>query len=104
MKRYYWEGYSGLNQYDFVNRALPLINGFGDILSINRFSDLALGLLIEIDTSRINELYRALSAHLPISGYEGVDTGSDAGAYLSLSITFIEGTGDAKIEVPAVPG
>jgi len=93
------------------NKAIEELKGIisnngGFIINSNFFSDLALSLTIEIEEKDILKLHSTIEESMKISesGLENLNAKSKAEWWIFLNITFSQGTGDLKTDVPNVPG
>ena len=78
----------------------------GYIINSTFFSDLALSLTIEIEEKDILKLYASLADSMKISesGFDNINASADKEWWIYLNVTFRQGKGDLKIDVPSVPG
>ena len=104
MKNLFWSGYIHQDRHTAINAIQHIISKYGTITDFKPFSDLALTLVVEIDSSKIIALYEALKSNMGIDGFDPAEMTSQKETTIFLNITFTKGTGDLKIEVPAVPG
>ena len=93
-----------LNIIEQVKDAISLSDGA--IMNSNMFSDLALALSIEIEENRINALYEELLSVLTISSEapKNMNLNSKKEWLIFINISFGQGKGDHKIDIPNVPG
>jgi hypothetical protein len=103
LKRIYWNGISDDDRYTAINKTVSTINKYGTISNFLRFSDLSLGLSIEIEESCVEKLYTELGKKINITeSMRDIDASSNAGCLVLLNLTFIHGTGDLEIENPGL--
>jgi len=78
----------------------------GDIINLKFFSDLALSLTIEIEENAIRKLYTSIQKSMTISelGFDKLNVKAGNKWWIFLNVTFRQGKGDLKIDVPNVPG
>ncbi|PTX18270.1 hypothetical protein C8N40_10669 [Pontibacter mucosus] len=82
-----------------------LSNG-GYIINSTFFSDLALSLTIEIQENDILKLYASIQESMTISepGFDNLIVNAGKEWWIFINVTFRQGKGDLKIDVPNVPG
>jgi len=107
LKKQFWEGFTNIERLDAINKIQNIIsNNSGCIINFNRFSDLALSLMLEVEPDKVIALYEALNNYMTVTGlpegYENEKTLRDITIFFN--ITFGKGKGDLSIEVPQVPG
>jgi hypothetical protein len=100
----HWKGYSNQNRNQTIYEMEKIVNVHGCITDFHRYSDLEICVRIEIEERHIRDLYHSLRTCLEISTIEGLMTESRKERIILLNITFSEGTGDLRIDVPSVPG
>jgi hypothetical protein len=100
----YWAGICRETRNAGLNHIKDCIDTFGFIIDHHLFSDISIGLRIEIEEKKIAPLYMALCKILTMDPFELRETGATAERTIMLNITFTQSTGDLKTEVPAVPG
>jgi hypothetical protein len=104
MENIYWEGYSSNERYAAMQTIQQVVSSYGDIVDINRFSDLSVVLKIEINPSNILPLFEALCKHIGMDKNNHIYTPSEKERTIFLNITFSQGKGNLNVPVPAVPG
>jgi len=102
-----WSAYTHQERLAIIEKVKNTIsNNGGSILHFNMFSDLALSLTIEVEENHIVQLHERLSKLLTVSELADkkfrVDTAREWIVFMNIS--FGNGKGEMKIEVPAVPG
>ena len=107
LKKEFWEGYTNIDRMEAINMIEQIISSnSGCIINFNRFSDLALSLMLEVEPHKVKALYEALNNFMLVTGlpenYENENTAKDITIFLN--ITFGKSKGDLIIEVPQVPG
>ncbi|MBK7957791.1 MAG: hypothetical protein IPK03_06495 [Bacteroidetes bacterium] len=104
MNRFYWTGICNENRIIGISHIQECVHQYGYIVDFKLFSDISMSLIIEIQESKIEDMYRALNQIIqvsrPIENY--INTSTDA--TILLNITFTKGTGNMVVEVPSVPG
>ncbi|SFF99505.1 hypothetical protein [Pontibacter chinhatensis] len=78
----------------------------GYIVNSTFFSDLAISLTIEIEENDILKLYASIQESMTISesGFDNLNVNAGNEWWIFLNVTFRQGKGDLKIDVPNVPG
>lgn len=104
MKRLYWAGISKEERHVAIDHIQHCINQYGFIADFQLFSDISIGLVIEIEAIKIQALYEALCAILQMDDMLFELTEFKAQYLIMLNITFAHSSGNMRIEVPAVPG
>jgi hypothetical protein len=104
MKNIFWSGYCNGARIEAISTLQRVIHDFGYITDFKIFSDVAISMRIEIEELNIDRLYEALTGYLNITGFDKITSASKSERVIFLHITFTKGTGDVKLEVPAVPG
>jgi hypothetical protein len=104
MDKIFWTGYSNGERHAAISSIQGVVSRYGDIVDVHLFSDVSLSLTIEIEESKMDKLYDALTHEMRIQQWEPLYSISKQERIIYLHITFAKGTGKLKIEVPAVPG
>ena len=106
-KKLNWSVYSKEPRLSVVDKLKEAIssNG-GSITHFHMFSDLALSLRIEIECNQIANLHRSLSRVVSVSELESgvVYPDSKQEWVLLLNVSFSDGKGELRKNIPAVPG
>lgn len=78
----------------------------GYIMNFTMFSDLALSLIVEIKAGQISTLHEALTQEVKVSELDSDNSHlkSQKEWLIYMHISFSNGKGDLKQEIPAVPG
>ncbi len=100
----YWTGICSETRNGGLNQIKDCIDTYGFITDHHFFSDISIGLRIELEERKIASLYLALCKILTMDSFEYGETGSIAERTVMMNITFTQSTGNLKTEVPAVPG
>ena len=105
-KKLNWEACSLENRIKSIERLKQIINTYGYIANFNMFSDLALGLSIEIEENKIIDLHNDLQKIVTLSDFDSkkIDVHSNKEWIIFMNISFSEGTGNLKHEKPMVDG
>lgn len=102
-----WEIFSNKNRNIVIDeiKAVLLTND-ACIVNSSMFSDLALSLSLEIEQKSVIELYNSLSSIVTISDLDtgSININSSKDCLIFINVSFTSGTGDLRIEMPAVPG
>jgi hypothetical protein len=104
MKRYYWNGISKDERIKSISEITTIIDKYAAIINFQRFSDISLSLVIEIEENKLNDLYKRLEEVMFIKGLDIAMSDSTTECIILFNITFTKGTGDMKYEVPNIPG
>lgn len=106
-RSYRWQGIATRPRVVLINDLKNFIaTAGGAIVNNQQFSDLNLGLTIEIPEYRLSNLYQNLGKALQMEEFDVTEVNHRGNneVVLFLSITFAEGTGDLRNEIPSVPG
>jgi hypothetical protein len=103
MKRLYWTAISNQERVKALDDLNSILDRHAIILNFNRFSDLSMGLVLEIAPQKVDLLYHDLSEVLAVEGYETINYQAGQDVLLFLNVTFAKGIGDLEIEVPNFP-
>jgi hypothetical protein len=104
MNNIFWTGYCNNERIIAINEIEKIINSHGFIIDFKQFSDISLSIKIEMEELNIDKLYAALKSYMSLNNFEPLNSSSNRERCVFLNITFNKGTGDLRIEVPAVPG
>ena len=104
MDKIFWTGYSNDERHAAITSIQGVVSRYGDIVDVHLFSDVSLSLTIEMEESKMDALYDALTREMSLQRTESLNSNSKQERIVYLHITFSKGTGKLKIEVPAVPG
>lgn len=100
----YWTGICSETRNAGLNHIKDCVDSYGFITDHHLFSDISIGLRIEIEEKKIAPLYLALCKILSMDAFETGETDATAERTIMLNVTFTQSTGNLKTEVPAVPG
>jgi hypothetical protein len=103
MKKSYWTGIMDSEKIAAIREICSVIDKYAIILNFQRFSDVSIGLVIEVEECKQTDLFDSLSNIMRIEGHDQVFTDSKADCTVLLNVTFTRGTGDLLIEVPNIP-
>lgn len=103
MKKSYWTGIIIGDKTASISDICSVIDKHGIILNSQRFSDISVGLLIEVEQKNLSDLFYHLESIMHIEGFGHEASDSSADCIVLLNVTFTKGTGDLLIEVPDIP-
>ena len=103
MHKVYWKGISNDNRIKAISEITAVVDKHGTILNFQKFSDLALSLVVELESSRLNSLHNCLAEILTIDEFNPNTSVFTGMTILFLNVTFLKGTGDLELEVPDIP-
>ncbi|MDA3905874.1 MAG: hypothetical protein PF484_07350 [Bacteroidales bacterium] len=104
MNRYYLTGYYGKERTIGISDIEKSINKYGFIIDFKMFSDFSISMIIEIEEFKVDTLFDELTSYMKMNEFENRSTDSKKECIILLNVTFTKGTGDLRIEIPAVPG
>jgi hypothetical protein len=104
MKAAYWKGYTHFDRHKAIFDITNIIDKYGFISDSHMFSDIEISLKIEVAGKKVVTLYQELCDYMDMDkeSFEGMMEMEEC--IIFLHVTFTHGTGNLKIEVPAVPG
>ena len=100
MQKIFWKGISHDTRIKAISEITAVIARHGTILNFQKFSDVILSLVIEIESGRLKSLHNCLSQIVLLEGNDNCNSISPNDTCLFLQVTFTQGTGDLEIEVP----
>ena len=104
MENIFWTGYSNEERHASITTIKTVIATHGDIVDFKLFSDISLTMTIEVAELNIDKLYNELAVTISMDKFDYLHSTSKKERTVYLNITFFKGTGDLRIETPAVPG
>lgn len=104
MENIFWTGLSKEERHSAIDEIQRVISDYGYVVDVHFFSDISLSMTIEIEESKIDDLYEELTKIIEIQTTEYLHSTSKKERTVYLNITFAKGTGNLKIEIPSVPG
>jgi hypothetical protein len=103
-KRYYLSGISNDDRIKAMSEITEIVDRYATILNFQRFSDVSLSMVLEIEEFQIKDLQANLKKIMSIDDLVSNPSDSKTDCLVLLNITFTKGTGDLEIEVPNIPG
>jgi hypothetical protein len=104
MKNLFWTGYCNADRMIAIGEIEKIVSGSGYIVDFRQFSDISITIVIELEECKVDLLYLALSRYMSLNDFEPINTDSAVACTVFLNTSFARGTGDLRIETPAVPG
>jgi hypothetical protein len=104
MNNIFWTGYCNKDRNIAISEIEKIVNTYGYIIDFKQFSDISLTLKIELEELNIDKLFLALGNYMNLNNFEILNSSSNRERSIFLNINFIQGSGDLRIETPAVPG
>ncbi len=104
MGKIYWTGICSQERNEAMGAVSTIINRHGFFSDFKLFSDVSLGMVIEVEERNVDALYAELGNCLALEDFPAVNSTSAKERVILLNITFTRGTGNLEREVPAVPG
>lgn len=102
MKKLYWAGISYNERVKAISDISSTIDRYATILNFQRFSDISLTLILEIEEYKLHSIHDELSKLIAIDKHDFVHSNSKTTTIVFLNITFAKGTGNLIIEVPNI--
>lgn len=99
----FWSAIGHGGRIEVIQASENIINKYGFINEFKQFSDLALSISIEVSPDKIRDLYDALKEHLRLDPFDFKEVNENTNIVF-LNISFADGHGDLRVEVPQVPG
>ncbi len=100
MKRHYWTAICTEERLKAMADLTRIIDQYATILNFQRFSDVSLSLLLELEAKKVSELQAALRQVMLLDGDEVAATTSVADCLVFLNVTFAQGKGNLEVEMP----
>jgi hypothetical protein len=97
MKKYYWTGISREDRTKTLHELTQVISRFGTVINFLRYSDIALGITIEIEENNVAEFYFQLQGLMEMDGFTSPAGESNNEVFVLMNISFLTGTGDLEI-------
>ena len=106
-KKLSWQAFSNSCRNEVIELVKNTISkNDGYIMNFNMFSDLAMSLSLEIEENKIANLHNSLKEILSLSELESetINSTSTKEWMIFINLSFNQGKGDLKFEIPSVPG
>ncbi len=100
----FWEAFCNKERNLALHEVKNIILLYGFITSFQMFSDVSVGLKIEIKEKNIIKLYNSIKELINMMDYDIIHFDSENEKIIFLNITFSSATGELRIEIPSVPG
>ena len=104
MSTIFWTAYCNNERIVATSEIEKTINNFGYIIDFKQFSDISISIQIEMEELYIDNLFDALKKDLFLDDFPKINSSSKRERLEFLNITFVKGTGNLRIEIPAIPG
>jgi hypothetical protein len=104
MKNIFCTGYCKTNRISAISEIQKIVTEFGYITDFKQFSDISSTIVIEVEERKINSLYLAIKEFMHLNDFELLNSDATIERVILMNTTFSDGTGDLRIETPAVPG
>lgn len=104
MKNLFWTGYCNADRIVAIGEIEKIVGGYGYIIDFRQFSDISITIVIELEECKVDLLYQALSKYMILNDFDPINSDSADECTVFLNTSFSRGTGDLRIETPAVPG
>jgi tRNA U38,U39,U40 pseudouridine synthase TruA len=104
MENIFWTGFSYEERHSAISKIQNVVSKYGYIIDFHQFSDISISVVIEVNEFKIDKLHADLKKIIGLKDFESLYSTSAKERMVYLNITFPKGTGNHKIEVPAVPG
>ncbi len=104
MNSIFWTGYCDTDRIAAISELEQIIGKYGDITDFKEFSDISLSLKIELEESKIDGLYRALTNYMNLNESSEMNSLSSCERTIFINITFTSGRGNLRNEILAFPG
>lgn len=102
--RYYFTGYNYLPRVQGISEIERAIGPYGAILDFKMYSDVVIAFEIEAEAAKVRSLYASLAAVMEMEPFEVAVPETGQEVLVLMQVTFSQGTGNMRHEVPAVPG
>ena len=100
MKRHYWTAICTEERLKAMADLTPIIDQYATILNFQRFSDVSLSLVLELEANKVSELQRALREVLLLEGDDVAPTNAAVDCLVLMNVTFARGKGNLEVEMP----
>lgn len=100
----FWIGITGKDRYQAIQEIEDCVSHFGFISEFKQFSDLDMNICIEVETAKVNDLFKALQSVIHLEDNKSDINLKKVNQVVYLHLSFLKGKGNLTTEVPAVPG
>jgi hypothetical protein len=102
MNNIFWTAYSKQDKTNGMLEVQEIVNNYGFIIDFKQFSDISMVIHVEIEEFKICKLFAALSKCVTVDNFQNTDSDSQRERNLFIHINFVKGTGDLRVEIPAI--
>jgi hypothetical protein len=103
MHRHYWTAISHEERIQAISDITRIVDRHAIVLNFQRFSDIAMSFLLEVEECKLKMLQVDLQSILSLDIGETLFKETNSDCLVFLNITFAKGTGDLQIEIPNIP-
>lgn len=103
MNRYFWTGITHEGRTQAFSELTDFADQYATILNFQRFSDIMLTMILETEERKLPEMLKKFRTMSDIECDREDFQESDALCNVFLNMTFTEGTGNLRIEIPDIP-
>ena len=100
MKRHYWTAICTEERLKAMADLTRIIDQYATILNFQRFSDVSLSLVLELEANKVSELQIALRQVLLLEGEDVAPTNTTKDCLVLMNVTFARGKGNLEVEMP----
>ncbi len=100
MKRHYWTAICTEERLKAMADLTRIIDQYATILNFQRFSDVSLSLVLELEANKVSELQLALRQVLLLEGEDVAPTKAAVDCLVLMNVTFARGKGNLEVEMP----
>ena len=106
MKRNYWSGISKDERVKAIDEITGIVDRYATIMNFQKVSDISLSLMLEVRECDLKNLQEGLEKLMVLEGtFPGKNpVNSKRESIVFLNVTFTQGTGDMKTNIPHIPG
>ena len=102
--RIYWSGICYGERMQSISDLTDLLNRYATILNHQFYSDISMGLLLEVNAADLPVLKKALEHLIRFQVQKEEQTVFKENYLVFLSLSFAKGHGDLAFEIPEIPG
>jgi hypothetical protein len=96
--RYYWKGICNKDRNLAISELTSIVDKYAIILNFQRFSDISLSLMLELEECHLSNLQNDLKSLMTIDSDDAVSTESRTTCVVFFNVTFTKATGNLEIE------